>query len=58
MSAHNIYLLQHKKENHPKLDQICSYGFFSMGLKNEFETRSSGLFRKGKNSYYSEISYD
>ena len=27
-----------KKENRPKLSQICSYGFFSKGLKNEFET--------------------
>ena len=25
-----------KKENHPKLSQICSYGIFSKGLKNEF----------------------
>ena len=27
-----------KKENHPKLSQICSYGTFSKGLNNEFET--------------------
>ena len=27
-----------KKEKHPKLSQICSYGIFSKGLKNEFET--------------------
>ena len=27
-----------KKENHTKLSQICSYGIFSNGLKNEFET--------------------
>ena len=27
-----------KKENHPKLSQICSYGIFSKGLKNGFET--------------------
>ena len=26
------------KINHPKLSQICSYGIFSKGLKNEFET--------------------
>ena len=26
------------KNKHPKLSQICSYGFFSKGLKNEFET--------------------
>ena len=26
------------KKKHPKLSQICSYGFFSKGLKNEFET--------------------
>ena len=25
-------------ENHHKLIQICSYGIFSKGLKNEFET--------------------
>ena len=29
---------QYKKENHPKLSQICSYGICSKGLKNEFET--------------------
>ena len=27
-----------KKENHPKLSHICSYGIFSKGLKSEFET--------------------
>ena len=27
-----------QKENHPKLSQICIYGIFSKGLKNEFET--------------------
>ena len=27
-----------KKENRPKLSQICSYGIFSKGLKNKFET--------------------
>ena len=27
-----------KKENYPKLSQICSYGIFSKGLKNESET--------------------
>ena len=27
-----------KKENRPKLSQICSYGIFSWGLKHEFET--------------------
>ena len=27
-----------KKENHPKSSKICSYGIFSKGLKNEFET--------------------
>ena len=27
-----------KKENHPKLSQICSYGIYSRGLKNKFET--------------------
>ena len=27
-----------KKEKHPKLSQICSYGIFSKGLKNEFKT--------------------
>ena len=29
---------QYEKEKYPKLFQICSYGIFSMGLKNEFET--------------------
>ena len=27
-----------KKKKHPKITQICSYGSFSKGLKNEFET--------------------
>ena len=27
-----------KKKNHPKLSQICSYGIFSKGPKNKFET--------------------
>ena len=29
---------QYEKENHPTLSQICSYGIFSKGPKNEFET--------------------
>ena len=29
---------QYKKENHPKLSQICIYGVCSKGPKNEFET--------------------
>ena len=29
---------QYKKENHPKLSQICNYGIYSKGPKNEFET--------------------
>ena len=29
---------QYKKENQPKLSQICNYGILSKGLKNEFET--------------------
>ena len=33
-----IYHFQYKIENRPKLTQICSYGIFSKGLKNEFET--------------------
>ena len=32
------YNFQYKKENHPKLSEICSYGFCTEGLKNEFET--------------------
>ena len=30
-------IVQYEKEKHPKLSQICSYGIFSKGLKNEFE---------------------
>ena len=30
-------IFQYEKEKHPKLSQICSYGNFSNGLKNEFE---------------------
>ena len=32
-----MYHFQYKKEKHPKLSQICSYGIVSQGLKNEFE---------------------
>ena len=35
---HTIYHFQYKKDNHPKLSQICSYGIFYKGLKNVFET--------------------
>ena len=28
---------QYENKKHPKLSQICSYGIFSKGLKNEFE---------------------
>ena len=31
-------IFQYKKENIPKLFQICNYGICSKGLKNEFET--------------------
>ena len=31
-------IFQYKKENIPKLSQICSYGICSKGLKNEFGT--------------------
>ena len=31
-------ILNTKKENHLKLSQICSYGIFPKGFKNEFET--------------------
>ena len=30
-------IFQYKKENVPKLSQICNYGICSKGLKNEFE---------------------
>ena len=29
---------QYKKENYPKLSQICNYGVWSKGPKNELET--------------------
>ena len=38
MSTHNIPFLNIKKENHPKLSQICNYRIYSKGPKNEFET--------------------
>ena len=31
-------ILNMSKNNNPKLSQICSYGIFSKGHKNEFET--------------------
>ena len=36
-----MYHFQYKKENHPKLSQICSYGIFAKGLKNEFVTATA-----------------
>ena len=38
MSTQTTYHFHYKKENHPKSSQICSYGIFSKGLKNKFET--------------------
>ena len=38
MSTHNIPFFNMKKKKHQKLSQICSYGMFSKGLKNEFES--------------------
>ena len=37
MSTQTYAIFNIKKENCPKLPQICSYGIFSKGLKNEFE---------------------
>ena len=34
----HIRIASLRKENHIKLSQICRYGSFSKGLKNEFET--------------------
>ena len=31
-------IFQYEKEKHPEFSQICSYGIFSKGLTNEFET--------------------
>ena len=36
--VHTIYPFQYKKENHPKYPKSATMGFFSKGLKNEFET--------------------
>ena len=37
MSTHKIPFQYKKKENYPKLSQICRYEIFSKRLKNEFE---------------------
>ena len=37
MRTHNIPFSIYKK-NHPKLSKICSYGIFSKGPENEFDT--------------------
>ena len=37
-NKHTQYTIFNKKENHPKLSQICSYEIFSKGLKKEFVT--------------------
>ena len=37
----NVYtqytIFQYEKEKHPSLSEICRYGIFYKGLKNEFE---------------------
>ena len=33
-----VVCFQYKKENHPKLFQICSYGIFVSRLKDKFQT--------------------
>ena len=38
MSTLNLPFFKYKKENNPKLSQICNYGICSKGLKNEFDT--------------------
>ena len=38
MITHNIPFFNMSNKKHPKLSQICSYGIFLKGLKNEFET--------------------
>ena len=38
MSTHNMPFINIRKENLPKLSQICMGWVFSEGLKNEFET--------------------
>ena len=54
MSTHNIPFLikkKKKKENQPKLSQICIYRIFSNRLKNEFETaviNDPSVFEPGK----------
>ena len=37
MSTHNMPFINIRKENHPKLSQICMGRVLSKGLKNEFE---------------------
>ena len=38
MSTYIIPFFTYEKEKHPKLSQTCSYGIFSKGPKEEFET--------------------
>ena len=38
MSTTQYTIFNMNKKKHPKLSKICSYGLFSKGLKNEFET--------------------
>ena len=56
-SRHTIF--NNKKENHPKLSQICSYGFFSQGIqKNEFESvvvNEPSVFEPLKVSVFSNL---
>ena len=33
-----VYHFLYQKENQPRISQICIYGIFFKGLKNEFET--------------------
>ena len=38
MRTYNMPFINIRKENHPKLSQICMSFFFFEGLKNEFDT--------------------
>ena len=39
MSTHNIPFLAYRKENHPKLSQICNQGIFFLGTQERVRNR-------------------
>ena len=50
-----LYHFQYIHKNHSKLSQMCSYGIFSKGLKNEFERAISVRSTEGLLYLYDHV---